>query len=176
MKIFLDLDGTVVNFVKGAFQSHNKELPVKVNHNFWKDWGLSNNQFWSVIDKDIDFWANLEPMPWFNTMIDIVKDYDPNFYILTAPALHENCYFGKRRWVVKHFGLYYDRLIICSDKHLVINGHKDHVLIDDNEKYEKDIDEANFILFPAIQNRLNYLLDNPMPYLRKELEKRWESV
>lgn len=64
MRIYLDMDGVLCDFVGAACKLHGRD-PATVTHwNFFKDWGMTAEEFWRPIhEAGEDFWANLEPYP-----------------------------------------------------------------------------------------------------------------
>lgn len=85
--------------------------------------GISRRKFWSVIDGEgSDFWAGLEPYPWFSDLVQMVGDIAP-FSVLTAPSLAPSSVKGKVRWMYEHFpsirGKRFTDFLIGPQKHLL---------------------------------------------------------
>jgi 5'(3')-deoxyribonucleotidase len=161
--ILLDLDGVICNFIKGALSIHNQSgYPVK-NWSFFKDWGMSSEDFWGKIDKDTTFWESLEPYPWMGELVSLL----PNFTLSTSPSFSPYCYYGKRKWVQKYFGYDFSNLMIGAQKELMAQSNR--ILIDDSEKNcERFISAGGHaILFPQEWN-VNRGKD-PILYIKERL-------
>lgn len=99
-KIFLDLDGVMVNL----------ELPIYEQHGviFGKTQEWELEKVWPKCG--MEFWANLPPMDDHDALYSIVREFNP--VVLTAyPHTFKHgssdavqCELGKRRWVYKNLG------------------------------------------------------------------------
>ena len=168
--MFLDLDGVLCNFVKQSQIVHGKLDVPATKWNYFEDWGINVEQFWSKIDSTADFWESLEPYPWMNALMGLVSSYDENFYILTAPHNHPNSYSGKCRWISCVLGLDpTQKAIFTHAKHLVADPNR--ILIDDNPRNIEDWQNSGGygILFPQPWSMTEHVEDK-VDYIYKQLE------
>lgn len=176
IRIFLDQDGVVANFVKSSVAVHSQvgncepDYVAKSWNYFTEDWGITASEFWKQIDKSPKFWHDLEPFDYFDDLINLVNDYDGNFKVLTSPANSENCYSGKFYWINKHFKFSPSkRAILHSDKSALVKD-EDCVLIDDAEHNCDQWRAAGgkAILMPQQWNSNSHIEDK-IGYVRSEL-------
>jgi len=137
MKIFLDMDGVLVNFVAGACARHGRPDPYLDPANYGNFdmaaiWGMPNGEFWRKLD-GADFWANLDWMPDGREILEMVelRFGAKNVCLLTAPCLDPQCIPGKLAWVDKHLPQYRSRFIPTAAKGFL--AHKNAVLFDDRD-------------------------------------------
>lgn len=161
MTIFLDLDGVCCDFTTAAVKACG--WTVEDAHKVWpvnQLWvhegiGISTNQFWKHVDAcGIDFWANLEPYPWFEELYAELCKIQP-VVIATSPSLSHYAAAGKVLWLQKHLGRSFRDYIITPVKHHL--SRHDAFLIDDSMEGEAAFNrgDGNAILFPARWNRLH---------------------
>jgi len=167
--IFLDMDGVLVNILKGIenhfvdFSSSTHHYPPTIDlHNtknpneIYKDFNFSNqNTFWLNFN-NIRFWENLELYPWAERLIKLCLSSSYKTYVLTSPSKTATySATGKLNFLKKHFHdlVSENRIIISNDKGILAGPNR--VLIDDT--IEKCLDFANnggtSILFPQPYNR-----------------------
>lgn len=141
-QVLLDLDGVLVDFVKGVCKLHGKENPYidDANHGHFdmdKIWGMTPKEFWGPCG--YSFWANLEFHSEAEELLGILADTPGwnSVCILTSPCDTDGCVDGKRDWVKKNLPDFRKRLLIGSAKEFQTNG-TNRLLIDDrNENIEK---------------------------------------
>jgi len=133
-KIYLDMDGVLIDFVGGALKVHN----LTDRNIFIKDYfgGMGREKFWSAINKaGVDFWANLEKTPEADELVKVLEfDYGrENILIVTAPteSVVEACVAGKKISMKKHFPHLANQMVFIDNKSLIAHGNA--ILIDDNE-------------------------------------------
>jgi len=176
LKILLDLDEVLVDFVGAALKVHGRTFAEIASN--WKPgcWdmsvpmGLTPDQFWQPISKSGEqFWLALQPVKWFSNLITLVELYDSNWYIVTSPSKCITSYTGKVQWIKSRFGAEFDRFAITPDK--ILFARPDTVLIDDREDTIREFNNAGGlgILFPAYHNRLYRLRTDPMGYVKSML-------
>lgn len=156
MKILLDLDGVLVDLVKGLCDFVDKKLE-KIpwppgSYNCFKHIGIDPEEFWTK-QSTPEFWANL---PWMPDGKDIVnflerKFGSKNICLLTSPGNAESV-TGKIQWIEKHLPQYKRRYLIGPEKHFC--SHSNSLLIDDcNENVVKFRQEGgDAILVPRLWN------------------------
>jgi 5'(3')-deoxyribonucleotidase len=158
MKVYLDQDGPIANFVKGAFDLFDKEVPDVWPQNEWNIEniiGVSKKDFWKKIDNaGYSFWANLEKPSYFNDLIKLVNDIDPKFHIITSPARNPDSVKGKMIWLQNSFSWNFRRFIFISSESKHHFAGPDRILIDDKPSNIEEWIAAGGtgILFPAVWN------------------------
>lgn len=158
-KIFLDLDGVLVDFVSKAIEDLTSNISNPPLHlikfcnlastslndkQIERDDLLSNqhlrNLLFKLIKNNVDFWENLNWVIGGKQLWEFLKEYDVN--ILSAPV--DYCSeLGKRKWVEKHLHIPQHKIILRGDKYyhsLNVDGTP-NLLIDDTEKKIKQFKE-----------------------------------
>lgn len=154
-RCFLDLDGVLVDFVRGVQEFHKVTLPYESVR-----WGLEaqmgfgdrKNEFWAPLG--YEFWANL---PWTQDGKEILDSvrvvFGANIGILSSPCSTLGCCDGKRDWVRRNLGADLHRTcFLGADKSIFANPHS--LLIDDNDDNVRKWREAGgaAILWPRPWN------------------------
>jgi 5'(3')-deoxyribonucleotidase len=161
-QILLDMDGVIVDFVRGVCALHGKENPYLDGQNineFGMDliWGMSANAFWK--DCGFDFWKSLEFTPEAASIISAVEGAvgKENVCLLTAPCSTAGCIDGKREWVRQNMPDYSKRLMVGSAKEFL--AAPDRLLIDDRNENIWSYSGAGGrgFLFPRPWNESNHL-------------------
>lgn len=94
--------------------------------------GLTEDEFWEPINAEgRDFWANLEKLPWADELLDLVRELDPNFHILTKPSTKPDCMAGKLDALQREFGENFRRYIFAPNKWPLSADRR--LLIDDSD-------------------------------------------
>jgi len=177
MQVFLDVDGVIADFFRGALAEHGmidmaarwpvgeREMPNVL--------GMTEDQFWHTIGKNKYFWEDLAPYHWLDELVSEAKAIG-EVRLLTTPCRSPECYSGKYTWTRRFVpGL---EVIMCHSKQLLARPGR--ILVDD---YEKNVDgwRANgglAVLFPAIWNRAHAAADDPMAAVRRELARHAGGV
>lgn len=178
-EILLDLDGVVSDFHTSALRAHRRRDILEYG---WPIPGMSlpkalglntedpewKTKFWKPIVADVDFWADVEPFPWFTELIQMLKQFTgPHGVIIcTGPAsgtAREKV--EKMRWLSKH-GINLE-VRFEADKYKLAKPNS--LLIDDWDKQVNEFRAAGGygLLFPQpwndahthTENRLQYVLD-----------------
>jgi len=131
-KIYLDMDGTLVDFVK-QFKNYSGGIDPTVYEN---EHG-KNSLFTDIINKEgKNWWAT---MPWLKNgkslYNELMKKYPNNLYVLTAPTPEKSCVEGKKEWVSKNLKIPPNKVILDKEKYKYDNEWS--ILIDDMPKYRK---------------------------------------
>lgn len=162
-KVFLDLDGVLVDFVSGALKSlgitNYKVPPGEYNIEKWEGVNISTKEFWSAIDKTNEyFWAELPKYPWADELVELCESYG-QLFILTSPSRNPYCLAGKMIWVQKNFKKLQRKIILTPHKYLCAAPNR--VLIDDSNQKCEDFDAygGKTILFPQLWNTNHSLVD-----------------
>ncbi len=155
---FLDLDGVLFDFRRGAEQVHQRKLDYNESNygvwNFESIWGMSAGEFWGPINDTPNFWRDLPLTEEAKDIVSLVEDYFPDdrIAILTAPSMAPNCVPGKRAAVKKYFPQYARKIIFANTKRFVSGPGK--VLIDDSDTNCQEWSEegGTSILVPRFWN------------------------
>ena len=116
MRVFVDMDGVLVNFHKHACPLFSIEYP-KQSVLGW-DWlynlcGIPIEEWLGRMDDTPGFWENLEPYPWTTDLIQFLDSGYPNWAVLTMATQDPRSWAGKAAWVKRYLpvrGMY--RLIM----------------------------------------------------------------
>lgn len=176
MVIFLDLDGVLVDFVRGASEVFNQDYDKIIEkwepgcYDMEKMLGISKEKFFNTIEeKGEDFWAKLPPFPYSKDFYDHCTTLGKTV-ICTSPTYDCKSTSGKMRWLHKNYGRNFRNYILTPRKELC--ARSSHVLIDDHvpnvEKFRDNGGQA--ILFPAIHNSRHALAKNCVKVVKEELE------
>lgn len=147
MRIFLDMDGVMADFVSGAIEA--AALPLTHDQvdrwNFFEPY-MSAEEFWEHIHDTYEFWEGLEPYPWAQDLVELCKQYGEVIF-LSDSSHDDNAPSGKVKWLRRHGFLNADssNYMLGHQKYLL--GHNDGLLIDDSpancSKWR-----GKYILFP----------------------------
>lgn len=136
--VYVDLDGVLADFVRGAMRWHKKSLPIRdVRWNFWEQMEMTEEEFWPSLGRE--FFAGLNPLDDGMELLRMVEGMVPtnSIGILTSAADVRGCAEGKRDWVEKHLPGYLPRLTICQSRkdspaQKELHAGPDKLLIDDH--------------------------------------------
>lgn len=177
-RVFLDLDGVIVDFDLGCRKvfdwPRRPRKPLETTQHFL---GLTSHEFWKVIDSYGEkWWSELDLTNEAKDIINVVEKYDKNFTILTSPSLSHYAASGKVLWLQKHFGKSFVRYIITPHHNKSSLANSKSILIDDMEHNCKDFEnkDGHSILVPQIWNR-NYKIKDIVKYVDEQLSKFYES-
>lgn len=135
--VFVDLDGVLANFVKGATDAHGLGIPHdRVVWGFDRQSGIDPAAFWARFDRS--FWAGLEPYADGLALLLAVErrvGFD-RVFLLSSPCKTEGCMEGKLDWVKQHLPGYERKFFLGSAKHAFAGPNK--FLLDD---YDKNVSE-----------------------------------
>ena len=172
MKIRLDLDGVIVNFIQGTLDMFNTALThddITV-WNIEKRLGLSTEHLWHAIDSTSDFWESL-PVPWAEKLIALVEHHGSEWACGTSPALHPNSASGKVAWMQKHRGRHFRNYILTLVKQLL--AHPQTLLIDDSERNINAFRHhgGRACLFPQAWNRRRDAKGQPLAVIHQAFNR-----
>jgi hypothetical protein len=142
VRVFLDLDGVLVNFAKGIKDKYNLEYPTtRIPNNEFES--FHEDLFGRIRKEGVNFWKSLELMPGALDMFKFFEAEVKELNILTAwPHSFNNrsdqlsAALGKKFWVEENLGTRMAmRTIVCfaKDKHHNVNRFPNdtNILIDD---------------------------------------------
>ena len=172
MKILLDLDGVLIDFVQRALEQHG----VKMKDLDWpaglycltKVLGISDEEFWRMLDSH-DYWSSL---PWTEEGREIVALAEKavgkkNVYLCTSPTLSPFSGSGKMAWIYRELKGYQRKFLIGAPKYLCAD--KETILIDDAEhNINKFVEHGGHaFLFPRHWNKRHEDQDRGLDMLKK---------
>lgn len=176
----LDMDGVLVDFMKGSFEVHGvtKTYDEVYEGNmgewdFLKLLGLTPPNFWKPMNEE--FWAKLD---WTEDGEDIFRMVERKFglnniVIMTSPSSNYGCHDGKLRWMERHLPRRLSKSgghVFGSPKHLLSNPR--HVLIDDRDLNVDTFREYNgglVVEVPRISNRHHPIRHRTREYIAERL-------
>ena len=173
MHLLIDLDGVLCNFFDAALSLHGasqqgSQWPAGVRE-MAPVIGMSSSKFWSTIDRTPGFWANLQPYPWKDQLLQFAAGRG-RVTIATAPALGANCASEKVQWMRQHIAADFSDYMIGRDKWLMAGPQT--VLIDDSDRNIEEFRDhgGTGILFPQVWNSLHAVTD-PLGHVLNELRR-----
>lgn len=134
MKIKVDMDGVLVDFVGGIIRAFPEKDWAQWNHQDMMigDF-IGRGSFYRKIEgMGMDFWLGLEPFPWTKDLWNLCGQYGEHRYILTSPTNDPNCLAGKLSSMYKLFGKGFRHYVITDFKELCAGPNT--ILIDDTDK------------------------------------------
>jgi len=156
IKIFVDLDGVLTNWIKDATEICGIDLFDEEERQKLKDnnclinekIGYTDKFLWESIEKKgEDFWTNLESFSWTKRLIERCKK-EKHFCLLTSPSQDPECASGKVKWINKELGKDFRDFLIGSPKYFCADENS--ILIDDMNKNIEAFEDAggNGFLWP----------------------------
>jgi len=148
--IFLDQDGVLTHFAKNAVEVTNahmlskgvptvtmKRMVETADWNMPGLWGLTDKEWWKILDAEKTFWLDLEPFEWAKKLYKELQKHTDNLIILTAPPdTNSEACSHKRMWLKKHIGIESENIIVAKKKYVL--SRPGTLLIDDNAKNVRD--------------------------------------
>ena len=174
MKILLDIDGVLANFVQGCRQFHGKDIPEPSDFNIAKSFGMDSNSFWKPIKKSYQFWEALPLRPEGRHLISLINDMNllKNTYLLSNPVGSRGL-AGRHDWIKRHYPYFLNtnKFLLGPAKGLCNDGF--NIIIDD---YGKNCDKfVNSILWPQNWND-NRDVEDKVGYAKALLENWVENT
>lgn len=172
MKVFLDMDGVLVDFRRGVCEVFGRDDP-STNWEFWENWeGVTTNDvnakchnyFWKYLD-----WTYDGP-----EIEQAIRDKfnNENVYLLTTPMLNTGSGTGKLQWIKWHMPWVYSRTIISYAPKSLLAG-PDTLLIDDKDENIAEFVAAGGrgILVPRLWNELRGWANDALQVVKNSLEE-----
>ena len=138
MKILLDMDGVLVDFVGGACRAHRAENPYENaaaagEYVMAPLFGMTREQFWAPMREE-QFWTELEPTPECYEIVDVATEAvgAENVCLLTNPCGMPAAAAGKIEWIRRHLPTFAERFLIGPAKQFCAGRHT--LLIDDYDE------------------------------------------
>ena len=176
MKIALDVDGVLVDFVGATARLMGFDPAVVTMWDYYPAIGISEAEFWKKIEAvGADFWLNIDPYPWMGELLDRCKATAPTI-LLTTPSKAASSAAGKVLWMQHHFGHGFRDYLIGPKKEFC--ARPDTVLIDDSDANVNKFREhgGHAILFPRPWNDNRHLTSDPMAHTLDELQTLVEAI
>jgi 5'(3')-deoxyribonucleotidase len=169
LKIYVDLDGVVVNFVIPAMQHYGVDISHESQYPDGFGWNvlgatnllrtrqnlpeLSATDFWDGLN--YGFWYCLSCYPGAKEFLNELDKMGDVFFA-TSPTLSSACVAAKYDWVKTHFRDRLRKLYIGADK--TAYAKPGSILIDDRDRNVDNFIEAGgkAVLFPRPWNILGY--------------------
>jgi 5'(3')-deoxyribonucleotidase len=173
MICYLDMDGVLTNFNKGAFEAlglgYCADHPALRMWDWYTYFGVDFDRFDSVCD-DI-FWAGLEWMPDGPAILEIVerKFGKKNIYLLTTPMPNVGSESGKAIWVRDNMPDYLDRLIVSRAPKKIFAG-PGRVLVDDKTENVEEFQRGGGLVIPIARLWNIWREDCTIEILKRVLE------
>lgn len=138
--IFLDMDGVCTDFVGKVLKLFNKnrqkaekEFVINEKANLNDVLNVSTSKLWKEIEKEENFWENLEETSIYKPLISYLNgNKNLEWYYCTSPSLNPRCVKGKLKWIQKRHGRNFRNYVFTSNKHLLAKYNS--ILIDDTDK------------------------------------------
>ena len=174
-KVYLDMDGVLVDFLGGAAKAHNRELPYHLPEakgiwNTEKLWKITPEEFWAPLEF-CGFWTSLKKTPLADDLVELIEDYfgRENIDILTAPSQSKFCIPEKREWMRRYFPQFENRMIFDWKKGKYASPSS--YLFDDRDKNILEFEEAGGIgiIVPQEWNSLWQKASRPITSIIKQL-------
>lgn len=128
--IHVDMDGVLVDFVRGALEYHNRTDYEVTSWDFDKILFPNVEEFWEPLH--FGFWNSLPPMPQFGDMKRLMSKWrlqGHEVYITSSPCDTIGGRDGKYTWVKSYLPEFVNSLILIKNKKLLSNSNS--LLIDD---------------------------------------------
>lgn len=183
MRILLDLDEVLADFVGGALAVHGwtrERLETVWAPGTWsivEPMGLSLEEFWAPINAAGEsFWVGLTPLRWAHDLLRLITEITDDWFIVSSPSQCVGAYSGKARWVQQFLGDGFDRLVITNHKHLLAKPGV--ILIDDREESVRKFIAVggDGLTFPSRHNYLYQYANDPVSYLSHLFKERHDAL
>jgi len=165
-KVFLDMDGVLVDFNRRVCEIFNFPYPPK-KYDFFEEIREKVNTICTAA-----FWELLDWKPDGKEILKTIEDFyfNEEIYLLTCPMPNPDSWTGKRLWVERNMPDYKNRLIVTPASKEIFAYH-DILLIDDKDSNVLDFRAAGgeAILIARPWNTLRKI-KNPVKQLRACLE------
>jgi 5'(3')-deoxyribonucleotidase len=190
MRIFIDLDETLVNLVDPWIAELNKMSGKDLARDQIGCYSVDKNYRDKLSRDEIflpfrteGFWEGLPPFPGAIQFVQSLYFHEFDIYIATIPSLGPVCHREKEQWVINHLPFIgRKRLIFCHHK-FVLRGD---ALLDDNPRYlsnfqgrrllfdrpwnqegelrKQAMEESWFIRVHSYQEAFNYLMQMELSF------------
>jgi len=108
-RIFLDLDGVVVDWLGGSckvtgldIEEKDARKKLKNNDRIYNILGITEKEMWKKIDATENWWEDLEILPWGKKLYKVLSEVG-HVCFLTSPSESSNSFSGKSKWIKNYF-------------------------------------------------------------------------
>lgn len=157
MKIYLDCDGVLADFVGGAKKALGMDIEDYRRIN-----GLAET--WKILEETPDFYANLDRLPDADELVHKVMDiWSDNLVIHDLPIILTACPWGdwaapqKQLWKKKYYP-YLEMITTDGGENKYHHCTPDDILIDDYLKYKDLWEQAGGIFLHHINTKNSLML------------------
>lgn len=176
MRILLDMDGVLADFVGGMCKVHRRQDPfiIRDNHGIFdmaSIWGINPRDFWKPT-RGSEFWAELRPMDGFEELVYYCEDMVgiDNVCIVTSPSSDPTSVVGKVEWLNKHLPRYSRRAFFGSKKYFF--ACEQNILVDDWDYNVSKFCEygGNAVLVPRLWNADHQLAERSLELTKARIK------
>lgn len=132
-KLFVDLDGVLVDFY-----NHAQQLFPHIDIKAARERNPEKKMFWKAVKQHIDsgepFWGGMPPMPDAMVLWNHVKQFHPTILTATGYTAKDVSAREKQEWVRQHLGPNVPIILVEEAKHKSEYAAPNHILIDDQNK------------------------------------------
>jgi len=172
MKVFLDMDGVLVDFNEGTHKVFEKPYDPAIGPTQWhyyKEWKMTFEEFNARCG--LDFFAGLR---WFydgRALLNLIESKFDDIRLLTTPMLNSGSWTGKMCWIERELPRYKKRVIMTQVSKAEFAG-PDTLLIDDNDENIAEFVAAGGlgILVPRPWNELCGWANESLQVVKNSLE------
>ena len=178
MKVFLDMDGVLVDFFTGVNEIFNITKPPH-KYNWFEDYNVTRDQLNKVCGAR--FFSNLDWMSDGREIEEVVrrKFGSENIYLVTLPMPNSESWKGKVNWVNKHLSHYNKRFTISTAPKSLLAG-PNTLLIDDKDENIAEFVAAGGkgILVPRLWNKNYDCQRSALDYVEHKLDEiiLWDNT
>ena len=180
MKVYLDIDGVLADFVSGVHKAFNisySYTDYPYTKGLW-DWFAEADLTWDKVDSvcDVEFWAGLEWIFDGQSIYHMVRRYTRrsgnSLNLLTTPMKNINSTVGKLTWIQEHLGENHRKQALITGADKKIFAGPDTLLIDDQDKNVEEFVAAGGmgILVPRPWNELWGWANESLQVVKNSLE------
>lgn len=187
MRIFLDMDEVLVDFVGGCCAAWGVTREQVLAHwppGVWdvvpplsralgRQERMPEWEFWQKLEATPNFWQGLQPLPWAKDVLAWAASKTDEWFVLTSPSRCPTCIPAKQKLLASLLGVpYTDRLIPTPHKYLMAK-HARCVLVDDREAATDQFtrEGGHGVLFPRHHNSALCHKDQPLQYVADKIRE-----
>lgn len=138
--IYLDIDGVLADFTQAANRIHGRyDEPDPTQWDWYRVWGLSENQFWDKINRlgDGFYRHNVKPYSYADALVFALVSFKlfetPTTELIVATSNSRNQgYNGKVDFIRSLVPKVHADIVFIDDKSLLAKSSDRTILIDDN--------------------------------------------
>ncbi len=174
MKVFLDMDGVLVDFRRGICEAFNRNDP-STNWEFWENWpnvtfemvnATCTQEFWRTLKFTHD--AQILLYGW----VDLMKKFE-DITLLTTPMPNPGSWSGKYLWIRNNMPAKFIKNVIILQGSKAQLAGPNTLLIDDKDENIEEFRAAGgrAILVPRVWNKDAHLANQSAAIVKKRLEE-----